>query len=315
MNQIKIQNKFAVGADIGGSHITCQLFDLEKNKPVEDSKTRLSVDSSDTKEKILEGWVTAIMKTLRKINLANLAGIGFAMPGPFDYRNGIAWFEGVKKFESLYGVNIINEMRRRLQLSGESNIRFLNDAACFAIGESWLGKAYKHEQILALTLGTGFGSTFIQNKFPVKGKKGIPEDGFLYHVPFKNSVADDYFSTRWFLKEYQQKTGMQVDGVKQLADDVNKNKIAAELFYKFGENLGTFLVPWIKNIGVTCVVLGGNISKSYSLFQENLRNNLTTHGLKIDIYLTELDETAALFGSAKLCEDAYYQQLIAANII
>ena len=37
MKQNKIQNKFAVGADIGGSHITCQLFDLERNKPVEGS--------------------------------------------------------------------------------------------------------------------------------------------------------------------------------------------------------------------------------------------------------------------------------------
>jgi glucokinase len=68
MNQIKIQNKFAVGADIGGSHITCQLFDLEKNKPVEGSKTRLPVDSSDTKEKILDSWATAIMKAAQYTN-------------------------------------------------------------------------------------------------------------------------------------------------------------------------------------------------------------------------------------------------------
>jgi glucokinase len=68
MNQIKIQNKFAVGADIGGSHITCQLFDLEKNKLVEGSNTRLPVDSSDTKEKILDSWATAIMKAAQYTN-------------------------------------------------------------------------------------------------------------------------------------------------------------------------------------------------------------------------------------------------------
>jgi len=74
------------------------------------------------------------------------------MPGPFDYRKGIAWFEGVQKFESLYGVNIGDEIRHRLQLSKQTPVRFLNDASCFAIGEAWLGKASQHERMLALTL-------------------------------------------------------------------------------------------------------------------------------------------------------------------
>lgn len=315
MNQIKTQNKFAVGADIGGSHITCQLFDLEKNKPVDDSKTRLPVDSGDTKEKILGSWAAAIIKTVQKTKHSSIAGIGFAMPGPFDYRNGIAWFEGVQKFESLYGVNISEEMRHRLQLPNESPVRFLNDASSFAIGEAWLGKASQHERILALTLGTGFGTTFIHNKLPVAGKDGIPEDGFLYHFPFKKSVADDYFSTRWFLKEYQQETGVKIEGVKQLAERAKKDETAAKLFREFGGTLGKFLIPWIKQFGASCLILGGNISKSYSLFEKNMRDNFKEEDVNVEIYPTEHDETAALFGSAKLCEDAYYQQLLATNII
>jgi len=304
-----------MGIDIGGSHITCQLFDLEKNKPFEDSKTRLPVDSSNTKEKILDSWAAAIMKTVQKAKQFNIAGIGFAMPGPFDYRNGIAWFEGVQKFESLYSVNIREEMRHRLQLPGESPVRFLNDASSFAIGEAWMGKASQHERILALTIGTGFGTTFIHNRLPVAGKERIPDDGFLYHVPFKKSVADDYFSTRWFLKKYRQETGVKIEGVKQLADRAGKDKTAAELFREFGGNLGIFLIPWIKQFGASCLVLGGNISKSYSLFEENLKVTFEKQNVKAEIYQSEHDETAALFGSAKLCEDTYYQQLLTNNII
>jgi len=46
------KQKISVGADIGGSHIICQLFDIDKNKPVEGSKLRLPVDSGNTKHRL-----------------------------------------------------------------------------------------------------------------------------------------------------------------------------------------------------------------------------------------------------------------------
>ena len=33
-------------------------------------------------------------------------GIGFAMPGPFDYVKGICYIRGVAKYENLYGINV-----------------------------------------------------------------------------------------------------------------------------------------------------------------------------------------------------------------
>jgi hypothetical protein len=35
-------NRISIGADIGGSHITCRLFDLDKNMFVDDYKVRFS---------------------------------------------------------------------------------------------------------------------------------------------------------------------------------------------------------------------------------------------------------------------------------
>lgn len=307
--------KIAVGTDVGGSHITCQLFNLTTNQPVEQSACRVAVNSKGTKNEILDEWVSAIRKAVRNYNIESLSGIGFAMPGPFDYQNGIAWFTGVQKFETLHAVNIREEIQNRLNVSTEFPLRFLNDASCFAIGEAWLGKASIFKKIIAITMGTGFGTTFINNRLPVAGKDGIPEDGFLYHIPFKESIADDYFSTRWFLKEYKKKTGNKLQGVKELADLSFHDPVATGLFKNFGRNLGEFLAPWIRAFNADCLVLGGNISKSFPLFKTEMATQLSNSKVNPTICLSEIAEYAALFGSAKLCDNTFYSELIKAKNI
>jgi len=303
--------KLAIGADIGGSHITCQVFDIENLIPFENSLVRMSVDCHGSKDEIMESWSEAIIKAAESVGLNNITGIGFAMPGPFDYQNGIAWFNAdVQKFEHLHGVNVKSELKNRLDLAPDFSIRFLNDASCFAIGEAWLGEAANYERIIAITLGTGFGTTFIKNKLPVAGVEGIPEDGFLYHIPFQNSIADDYFSTRWFLKEYNEKTGKSILDVKELANLAKTDSKGLEIFEKFGKNLGGFLIPWIEIFKADCIVLGGNISKNYPLFQKHMKKQFEINGLQTAICLSKTDETSALFGSAKLCDNNFYNQII-----
>lgn len=303
--------KLAIGTDIGGSHITCQIFDLENQIPYENSLVRMSVDSHGSKDEIIASWAEAIKTTAETVGLNNLAGIGFAMPGPFDYPNGIAWFNtDVQKFEHLHGVDVKSELINYLGLAPEFSIRFLNDASCFAIGEAWLGEASNFKRIIAITLGTGFGTTFIKNRLPVAGVDGIPEDGFLYHIPFLQSIADDYFSTRWFIKEYLERTGNSVSDVKALTQLAKTDTESREIFYRFGENLGSFLVAWIEKFSADCVVLGGNISKSFPLFQKQMATQFEKNKLQTSICLSKTDETAALFGSAKLCDDGFYRQII-----
>ncbi|MCF6356836.1 MAG: ROK family protein, partial [Draconibacterium sp.] len=112
-----MKKRIAVGIDIGGSHITCQLFNLNTNRLIEGSKLRVAVDSGDSKNSILESWVDTIRQTISKRKISEFAGIGFAMPGPFDYKNGIALFDkNVLKFQKLNGVDVRAEIIQRLGL-------------------------------------------------------------------------------------------------------------------------------------------------------------------------------------------------------
>jgi glucokinase len=303
-------SNIVVGVDIGGSHITCALYDTGKKVFASSKRFRQTVNSQDAGHKILNSWAEAIGEAIEDASENGIEGIGFAMPGPFDYRNGISLIKGLHKFEDLFGVNIGEEIRSRLGLPDELPVRFLNDAACFAIGESYREPATEHERLLAITLGTGFGTTFIENHRPVAGKDGIPDDGFLYHIPLENATADDHFSTRWFVQQWKEITGENIDGVKQLVQKAEKMPQAKALFHSFGEKLGTFLAPWLSGFRAGCLVIGGNISAAYPMFEDQLKNALASSGLQISIIISSNPEDASITGSAMLCNNEFYKTLI-----
>ena len=297
----------AIGVDIGGSHVSCMAYDLKHNQILKDTLSRRSVDSGADSETILKAWSEAIEECIKYIDIKELIGIGFAMPGPFDYESGIAMFEGVQKFDSLNGINVKLEIKRRLKLSDKTNIRFMNDATCFAIGESWLGAAAGYHKAMALTLGTGFGSAFVVDGIPVDKGEGVADFGCIYHIPYRDAIADDYFSTRWFINEYKVKTGKTIHGVRELALNVTRDKAAQDIFHDFGKRLGEFLVQWVVDFKTECIVIGGNIALSLPIFYENMNDILEKYNCEIK--MAELFEDAAIAGSARLLDDNFYSRI------
>ena len=301
--------KILVGADIGGSHITCIGVDPGGNILSDVFKIRREIDSRASSEAILSGWCEALAGLTGLIGKVNLGGIGFAMPGPFDYPGGIAWFRGVQKYDSLYGINIRSEIRSRLGLDPSVPVRFLNDATSFAIGEAWTGKAAGFRKNMAITLGTGFGSAFIADGIPVESGPEVPESGCVYHLTFGNSIADDNFSTRWFLARYKDITGQDIAGVREMAEMAEREGKVYAIFGEFGANMGKFLAPWLMKFNAECLTIGGNISNSYPLFEKPFRLALEKQGCEIPVFISELGELAGIAGAARLCDDSFYSRL------
>ena len=166
----------AIGTDIGGSHISCAAVDLQKQSIIKGSLATQRVDNQAPAEEILDNWVVALGKSLAKIDCTQLAGIGFAMPGPFDYTQGIALFTAkVAKYQNLHGVNVSRRIKELLVLPAGLELRYLNDATAFGVGEAWLGKAAGAKRSISITLGTGLGSAFVDDGIPVvEGDLGSP---------------------------------------------------------------------------------------------------------------------------------------------
>ena len=103
-----MEKPVALGVDIGGSHITAALIDLEKRTIIENSIKRSAVNSQESKEVILNAWVDIINEAF--YGLPNSSKyVGIAMPGPFNYEQGISLIKDQDKFKALYQINVKEE--------------------------------------------------------------------------------------------------------------------------------------------------------------------------------------------------------------
>jgi len=303
--------KIAIGVDIGGSHISCAACGLSEKKYFGETFSESELDNQGTAGDIIAVWAGTIREAMQKVIRGKVSGIGFAMPGPFDYVKGIGLFKGNnKKYEGMNGLNVPQALRNEIRLAGNIPIRFINDATAFALGEDWLGKASGTKNSLSITLGTGFGSAFLRNHLPVVTGERVPEMGCVWYLPFENGSADDYFSTRGLLNRYHVKTGKALSGVKELAAQATKEPVIQSLFDDFGLKLGIFLHPWIEKSETEILVIGGNISNAFNLFGKSLTACFADKRIKISIVVSGLKETASIIGSALLADDSYYKELL-----
>mgnify|MGYP001824371656 CR=1 FL=1 len=307
MREKEMSNKaLSIGVDVGGSHIACAAVSLQRGKLLPDTLSRVDVDSMAGAEEIFSAWAQAFNATLENIDSADLAGMGFAMPGPFDYRNGISKME--HKFPDLYEKVIADELQPLLDCDAPLPMRFLNDATSFAVGEAWLGRGQGARKVVAATLGTGFGSAFIDNGVPVVERDDVPEEGCLWHLPYADGIADDYFTTRWFVNRFADVAGKDVSGAKVVSVAAREgNAEALRVFVDYGRGMGGFLAPWLQKFAADTVVLGGNIAGAYDLFGPALEE--ACPGVCFDV--SSLGENAAMIGAARLLDDEFWAQVSA----
>jgi glucokinase len=274
-----------IGVDIGGSHITAAHIDSNSYTIIDSSMKRERVSSMDDAETIFSSWAS-VLSSLIVDNGEERTKIGIAMPGPFDYKEGICLMKGQEKYDALYGMNVRAILSERLGISGD-DIIFINDAEAFLRGELASGVAADYEKAIGITLGTGLGST--------SNCKGEVVDMNLAFYPFLDSIAEEYISTRWFLKRYKELTGKEIKNVELfLSTDCVDTK--AQIFDEFATNLASFLNDFIEDQKPQILVIGGNIAKTWDYFIEPLQARLKDKSVVIK--RTMMWEDAALVGAA-----------------
>jgi predicted NBD/HSP70 family sugar kinase/mannose-6-phosphate isomerase class I len=284
---------YFLGIDIGGTHASCALVDAECGTIYNNRIYSAVIDAGGTADVILRSWRKLIEEVLAEP--VTVAGIGFAMPGPFRYREGICMMEGVSKYDALFGINIREEIRKIFP-DRTKPVAFINDALGFALGEFHAGAARGSRRTVVITLGTGLGSAFLLDGMAQEGSNGAPPQGYLYNVPYKESIGDDYFSSRRFIRRWEEIAGRKTDGVKALAGEASAGDPAAlALFGEFAGNLAEFISPWLSDFQADTLVVGGNIAKASALFLPGLIEKLNP-GIRVK--RCELWEKAPVCGAA-----------------
>lgn len=280
-------NKQVLGAYISGYHITTLVVDLETGNTLRSSYQRVPVNSRGTANDIIDTCSVVIQKALTE---NNVSCIGVAMPGPFDYEQGISYIHNNKKHEALYGLNVKQMLAEKLNIAVDK-VCMMNDAAAFLKGEVFAGVAKGHNSVIGLTLGTGLGTA--------KLKDGVAEDASLWNMPFLDSVAEDYLSERWFLKRYYELSGINVVNVSELSSFHSGSSTVKSVFKEFACNLANFTANFAHATQPEMVVLSGDISRSGDCFLTAYKTQLAKVGLEaLPVCVSKLNSEAVMVGAA-----------------
>lgn len=287
--------------DVGGTQIKGGISDASGNLKGEIKS--FDAHSMEDKEAIFDNFAMVIGTLIKQAGDTQIAGAGMAFPGPFDYENGISLMKGLNKYDSIYGIPIEAELKNRLPGQKETKFSFLHDVEAFAIGESRFGDARNAHKVFCLCIGTGAGSAFVKDGIPQKEEKdGIPPNGWIYGIPYKDGTIDDYLSVRGLHKISETILGKPLNG-KELYELCSRGDLEALSVYQtFGDDLLGCALPFLDSFAPDAVVLGGQISKSFSYFGQKFLEECSKRGIKV--YLESETSVKAMQGVfAKMSEE------------
>ncbi|MCX4775257.1 ROK family protein [Streptomyces sp. NBC_01285] len=258
--------------EIGGTHVTAALVGPDPGTVHEQVRTALPAQGT------LDEILGAVAATASRVSAPAWARWGVAVPGPFDYEAGIGLFQGVGKFDALYGVDLRAELLRRLAPS-PGTLHFLNDADAFSIGESIAGAAAGHRRAVCITLGSGVGSAFVDRGKPVNDGPLVPQDGSAHLLTYGGRPMEDTVSRRAIRAAYARAALDDPDVVPEVRTIAElarggETHARAVLDHAF-RALGETLAPWINRFEATALVVGGSIAASWDLIEAPLRIGLT----------------------------------------
>lgn len=229
----------------------------------------------DDLQKCLNSLVTGFRKIMESID-DDPVSISFAFPGPADYENGI--IGDLPNFPAFRGgVALGPYLKEKFGLPVFIN----NDGNLFAYGEALAGtlpeinqqleatgNSKRYRNLLAVTIGTGFGGGVVIDNKLLSGDNGCGGDVWLSANKDDNRLlAEEGVSIRAVKQEYRKLSGDESNispkEIFEIAEGTKagNREAAIKSFEKLGEIAG-FTISESLNIVDGIVVIGGGIANA-----------------------------------------------------
>lgn len=248
MNTLSTKPEFIL-LDVGGTFVKCS------------DGREIPINSNGTREEIVASFKEAV---------GGYKCVRAAVPGPFNYETGL--FLMKHKFAAVYGEYFQD-------IVGVKDCKFIHDVNCMLLGEVRRGNAASYNRVAIIALGTGLGFAMSVDGKLVKNEDGSPAVD-LYNRPYRDGVLEDYASKRGVWKLYGDDSIPVKDIAKRAFDGDAK---ALEAFKNLGDILAAEIAPVMKEYNIECLLLGGQISRSWKLFAPYIKEGLSARGINLEI--------------------------------
>ena len=266
-----------IGVDIGGTFIKAGVVDKAGNIL---SSIKVPTNSKQGKVEVIKTIIFAIERLMPNYGMSKygksksrISHIGIGVPGSVDTKKGVIIHSPNTPLSNVPLAKILQKKFRK-------KVILENDANCFGIAEAKAGAGRRYNTVLCLTLGTGIGSALVVDGKLYKGKGGAPELG---HTTININgpkcscgsfgCVEEYVSSRGLLR-IARHHGINANDPKDVflaAKSSNKSAInAIKTFEEYGRLLGTALANFVDAFDPDIIVLGGQISKSWTYFNKSM---------------------------------------------
>lgn len=254
--------------DAGGTN-----FVFSAIQGCEEIVTPISLPAVTDDLKVCLGRIADGFEQVRAKLGASPVAISFAFPGPADYSNGIIGdLPNFKCFRS--GVALGPYLSDRFSLPVYIN----NDGNLFAFGEAaagflpyvngileGAGSSRRYENLIGITLGTGFGGGVVVRGHLLSGDNGCGGDVWLMrNKKYPRLICEESVSARAVTRVYKELTGCSVSSPKEvfeIAEGVKEGDCVAakKSFEELGEMAADAVVNAL-NIVDGLIVVGGGVA-------------------------------------------------------
>lgn len=121
----RTDSRIILGFDIGGSHVSAMAATVAR--PFNGAQVSFNLNDKGSATYLFNQIEQVGHRVLSAVNSSSaVKGIAVAVPGPFDYANGVSWLQ--HKFPAWYGVNVRRHFATQFSLDAK-DVVFLNERA------------------------------------------------------------------------------------------------------------------------------------------------------------------------------------------
>jgi glucokinase len=302
-------SEYSIGVDLGGTNLRAAAID--RSGAMLDQIAEAHFSSG--REAVLTGIVETISLLRGRYGAEGLAGIGVAVPGFIQLKEGIV--RNSPNLTLIENFPIRDEIERRLG----TTVVLENDANAAALGEKWMGAGRGVDDLVLLTLGTGVGGGIISAGRVVRGFLGMAgEVGHLVVVPNGNPCG---CGSQGCVEKHASATAVtSMARLMHLGDNLASKDVfdlafedgetgakAREIWRVVGESLGAALATLVNLLNFPLYLLGGGVLAAWELFAPAMFRTVelrsATYRMSRSITRIEratLGSEAGLYGAAYL---------------
>ena len=260
---------YRIGYDIGGTNIAAGILD-EDNRLIAKSSRKFPRGSGVDSVIDVCRQLYCDLTEQRRISQDSISGVGVAVPGSVDIRNGVVIDAHNLGFHH-------TPLEDLLRTALQKPVALVNDADAAALAEHRVGALIGTHTSVLITIGTGIGGGLILNGELFRGGRGNgTEPG---HTVLHNGGKQCTCGIKGCSETYCSATRLAKDGAafglpdaRALIDAAKEGREdALSLFRIYIDDLGSYLASIVNLLDPERIAIGGGVCGAGDFLLEPLR--------------------------------------------